>query len=416
MLDKISLKPENIKKINKNMVVGLIAAFLGASILLFNLGGITKKSHEAQAEINTNNPQPVAVTQEKVNIDSFDALPKSYTEQLRGNVTNATSTNHPDVFVEPDAARQDNTGPNAESNGSRYMHGNPYDPYAQRYSGGVQDQKRQAEDDARKSKIFFADATATNKTVQATPLPAVAQSTAMPALPTAMLAPQMPEPYSDQARKRAFLNDSKKTDEAIYLERQINEPASPYQIMAGTVLPAVLVTGINSDLPGQIIAQIRENVYDTVSGKYLLVPQGTKLIGTYDNMVSWGQNRVMQVWTRMIFPNGSSILLNGMQGSDLAGYSGANDRVNYHYARIAGAVLLSTFLGVGARQTTGNVEGYYPSIGQQIAQEAASGINQAGQKIVEKELNVAPTIEIRPGYKFNVMVNRDIILRPYLFP
>jgi len=227
-------------------------------------------------------------------------------------------------------------------------------------------------------------------------------------------APGGQEPYTDQARKRAFLDESKKSDEAIYLEHQIQEPASPYQVMAGTVLPAVLITGINSDLPGQIIAQLRENVYDSVSGRYLLVPQGTKLIGTYDNQISWGQDRVMQVWTRMIFPDGSSILLNGMQGTDLSGYAGAKDQVNYHYGRIAGAVLLSTFLSVGARQAGGNnSEGNYPTTRQQMAGDAASGINQAGQKLLDRELNVAPTIEIRPGYKFNVMVNRDMILRPY---
>jgi type IV secretion system protein VirB10 len=116
----------------------------------------------------------------------------------------------------------------------------------------------------------------------------------------------------------------------------------------------------------------------------------------------------------MIFPDGSSILLNGMQGTDLSGYAGANDKVNYHYGRIGGAVLLSTFLSVGARQAGGNnSEGNYPTTRQQMAGDAASGVNQAGQKLLDRELNVAPTIEIRPGYKFNVMVNRDMILRPY---
>jgi type IV secretion system protein VirB10 len=408
MLDKINLKPEGIKKINKKMVVSLIAAFMLVSVMLFGIGSGGKKSQETQA-MYTTNPQPVIVEREKVNLESFEALPKSYTEQLRGSASNTPNTNQPAVFVDPNAPVPRNT------------QSTPYNPYANEahtagYTGGVQDQRKQIEDDARKSKIFFSDAGASMRTAQGTPVAGAAQSMAMPSLPPGMMPAQMQAPISDQARKRAFLDDSKKADEAIYLERQIQEPASPYQVMAGTILPAVLVTGINSDLPGQIIAQIRENVFDTVTGQYLLVPQGTRLIGTYDNMISWGQNRVMQVWTRMIFPNGSSILLNGMAGTDLAGYSGAKDKVNHHYGRIAGAVLLSTFISVGARQAAGDVEGYYPSIGQQIAQEAANGINQAGQKIVDKELNVAPTIEIRPGYKFNVMVNRDIILRPYNQP
>jgi type IV secretion system protein VirB10 len=183
--------------------------------------------------------------------------------------------------------------------------------------------------------------------------------------------------------------------------------------MAGTVIPAVLISGINSDLPGPILAQVRENVFDNVSGNYLLIPQGTRLFGRYDNMVSWGQERVLLVWSRLIFPDGSSILLENMPGADLSGYAGLKDSVNNHYFKLATAVLLSTFLNVGARVAAGNTDDFQPTVEQQIAAEAGAGVNQAGQQIVGRQLAVPPTIEVRPGWPFNVMVNKDIILKPY---
>ncbi len=219
---------------------------------------------------------------------------------------------------------------------------------------------------------------------------------------------------SGQREKTSFYNEETgKKDLTTYVKHAIQDPISPYQITAGTILPAVLITGINSDLPGQIIAQIRENVYDTATGRYLLVPQGTKVIGTYDNMISWAQERVMQVWSRLVFPNGSSILLEGMPGGDLAGNSGLADSVNYHYAKLASAVLLSAFLSAGAKSYGGNVEGYYPTLRQDISAQAGADLNRTGQKIVDRQLNVAPTIQVRPGFKFVVMVNRDLVLRPY---
>jgi len=422
MLENIRLKPEGIKKINKKMVVSLLCVFMFISVVLFGLGMEPKKGNTTEAVKAAVNQEVVAGTQEKVNLESFESLPKNYTEQMSGKIER----------IQPPAYMDQNTyGPGGRETGMqqqnaygyyaagdpRYNRAAPFDPYNDYQQGGVgpADQKKQVVDEARKSKIFFSETNTPAKTTQTPPAASTYQMPQTPPIPQGMmLAGAQCEPITDQARKRAFLDEAKKSDEAVYLEHQIQEPRSPYQVMAGTVLPAVLVTGINSDLPGQIIAQIRENVYDTVSGRYLLIPQGTKLIGTYDNQVSWGQNRVMQAWTRMIFPNGSSILLGGMQGTDLAGYAGASDKVNNHYGRIAGAVLMSTFLSVGARQAGGNnTDGYYPSVGQQMAGEAASGFNQAGQKLLNRELNVSPTIEIRPGYKFNVMVNRDIILRPY---
>ncbi len=215
---------------------------------------------------------------------------------------------------------------------------------------------------------------------------------------------------TDQQNKKAF--SKQKDDDTVYLQSHIQKPISKYQIMAGAIIPCALITGINSDLPGQIIAQVRENVFDTVSGNYLLVPQGTRVIGNYDNMVSWAQERVLLAWNRLIMPNGNSITLLGMPGTDSEGYSGVKDRVNNHYLRITSAILLSSFLAVGTRRSQGSISGT-PTLGQEIGDSVAGDMNEAGQKIIGRHLNVPPTLTVRPGVKLNIMVNKDMVLVPY---
>jgi len=208
---------------------------------------------------------------------------------------------------------------------------------------------------------------------------------------------------SEKGGKTEFMATLDKGSD-IYLNERISEPRSPYQIMAGSILPAVMISGINSDLPGDLMAQVRENVYDTVTGNYLLVPQGSRLFGTYDSGVVFGQDRVLFGWNRIVFPNGESIVLRGMAGVDSAGYAGLADTVNNHYMRLTGAILMSAFLAAG----TAELEG-----GNIYTEAASKDFNTAGQKIVGRALGVNPTIEVRPGFKFNILVNRDIILKPY---
>jgi type IV secretory pathway VirB10-like protein len=285
----------------------------------------------------------------------------------------------------------------------------------------IEDQEREK---ALRSAIFFTAIAA--KAVDAAPGAVPAPETALPDLAMPRQAfdvlgdvlkttqqGESSETRANQKAKQAFLKAKAGEQAAVYLAHRIQDPLSPYQLMAGTVLPAVLVSGINSDLPGQIIAQIRENVYDTVTGGYLLVPQGAKLIGSYDNMIAWGQDKVMVVWSRLIFPNGSSIVLDNMEGSDLAGYAGFHDRVNNHYLKLGVAILFSSVLSVGATQSHGDIRGYHATWDQQLGANVGEDVNKTGQKIVERQLNVPPTIEIRPGYPFNVMVNKDVILREY---
>lgn len=191
------------------------------------------------------------------------------------------------------------------------------------------------------------------------------------------------------------------------------EPASPYEIKAGSIIPVSLVTGINSDLPGEIIGQVRENVYDTVSGNYLLIPQGSRLIARYDSMVSYGQSRALVCWNRLIRPDGSSIDLGCAPGVGLDGYAGFEDKVDNHFDRLIGGVLLSSVLSVGATTSQGDWSGVDEmNTGQLFAANTGEEINRAGQQITRKNLNIQPTIKVRPGYSVNVLVNRDLTLEP----
>lgn len=185
--------------------------------------------------------------------------------------------------------------------------------------------------------------------------------------------------------------------------------------MAGSVIAAALVTGINSDLPGQVVAQVTEDVYDTITGRTLLIPQGTRLVGKYDSQVAYGQERILLIWTRLIMPDGSSIVLDNLPATDTRGYAGLEDGTDYHTWRLLKDVALSTLLGVGsALATNGSTAG----IGQgniiiALGQSGEQSANQAGQRIVSKDLAIQPTLTVRPGYPVRVLVNRDIVLRPY---
>jgi type IV secretion system protein VirB10 len=223
-------------------------------------------------------------------------------------------------------------------------------------------------------------------------------------------------PHGDQNQqdaKQAFLNSP--VDRAITSPDRLQTPLSPYQLMAGTVIPAALITGLDSDLPGQVIAQVTQDVYDSVTGRYLLVPQGAKLIGKYDSVVAYGQSRVLLIWTRLIMPDGSSVVLDNLPGADTQGYAGLEDGVDYHFWRLLRGVALSSLLGVSSALATNNVVGGTGTGNVIIAlgQSADQAANQAGQSIVSRDLGVQPTLTVRPGFPLDVMVNRDIVLRPY---
>ena len=219
----------------------------------------------------------------------------------------------------------------------------------------------------------------------------------------------MPSAESPQDAKEAFLNRSNDVEQ--YLPSTKVPLRSPYEIKAGTYIPAALVTGIQSDLPGPVVAQVTANVYDTFSGQYLLIPQGAKLIGEYDSHVSFGQNRALVVWTRMIFPDGASLDLGRMQGVDMAGYAGFYDKVDNHYLRIYANAMMLSLVGAGydllnkSPSSQGNA-----SAGDTVAANVGQRLADVSSQTMERNLSIQPTIVIRPGYAFNIMVVKDVIL------
>lgn len=216
-----------------------------------------------------------------------------------------------------------------------------------------------------------------------------------------------------QDRKEAFL--AKAGDTGTRNPGNLQLPASPYQVMAGTIIPAALVTGINSDLPGQVIATVTEAVYDSAAGRHLLIPQGSRLMGRYDSQVAFGQRRVLLVWTRLILPDTSSVALDRLPGIDPAGYAGLEDGVDWHWDRILSGAALSTLLGVGAElaapQSRTDQDGNRLVIA--VREGAQDTVNQVGQEITKRNASIQPTLTIRPGFPVRVMVNKDLVLRPY---
>jgi type IV secretory pathway VirB10-like protein len=227
------------------------------------------------------------------------------------------------------------------------------------------------------------------------------------------LAPNGSEDPNFQDRKNAFLDrvGGAKTQRAV--GAVIEKPISPYEVKAGSIIPAVLLTAINSDLPGPVIGQVRENVYDTVTGNYLLIPQGSRILAAYDSNVSWGQERVLVCWNRLIYPNGDSIRLDCMPAGDLAGAAGLTDEVNEHWGRLIKGAAISTLLAATSQAVAGNTEGFVPTVPQMWARGAATEVNQIGQRLTARNLNIQPTITVRPGYAVNVMVTKDLVVRPY---
>lgn len=272
---------------------------------------------------------------------------------------------------------------------------------------------RQAQE-ALESKVFFAVSLPSSQAVaigaggangtsrQAAP---ASQATATPA----RLDLDPNRDPNNQQRKLDFFN-GKQDDRAIYNPHRLQQPASPYEVMAGTMISASLITGLNSDLPGLVVAQVTENVYDTITGKTLLIPQGARLIGTYDSAVAFGQSRALVVWQRIIMPDGSSIVIDNLPATDTAGYAGLEDEVDHHTWALLKGIAMSTLLGTGGQFTFGSQQS---NLVQAIRESTQESTNEAGQRIVQKDLNIQPTITVRPGWPLRVIVHKDLVLEPY---
>ena len=215
---------------------------------------------------------------------------------------------------------------------------------------------------------------------------------------------------TEPTRKLAFLKSG--PDKETYNPHRLQTPASPYQLMAGTIIAASMVSGLNSDLPGFVIAQVTENVFDSVAGKFLLIPQGSRLIGKYDNVIAFGQERALVVWQRIILPDGSSVVVDNLPATDTGGYAGLADEVDLHTWKLLKGVALATVLGLGSSVAFGSGSGQ-SDIVRALRETTGQTTNRAGQRLVEKNLNVQPTVTVRPGWPLRVIVHKDIILRPY---
>ncbi|KZD07376.1 TrbI/VirB10 family protein [Oceanibaculum pacificum] len=264
---------------------------------------------------------------------------------------------------------------------------------------------------ARESEVFF-QISARQGTTDAAANPGTGQGASDPYVDgsddQSRLALDPARDQNHQGRKLDFLNQ--RVDDAVYNPHPLQDPVSPYVVMAGTAIQASLVTGINSDLPGLVIAQVTGNVYDTPTGRHLLIPQGARLIGEYDSVVAFGQSRALVIWNRIVMPDGSSIVIENLPATDTAGYAGLEDEVDYHTWRLIAGVALSTLLGVGTELTFGEEEG---NLLRAIRESAQRDANRAGQRITERNLNIQPTITVRPGWPLRVIVHKDLVLRPY---
>jgi len=233
----------------------------------------------------------------------------------------------------------------------------------------------------------------------------IAQQSSMP---TAALDNGGTQPMSNQQQKRAFMAEHRQID---YLKHTKESAISPYELKVGTVIPATLISGINSDLAGQVIASVSQNVYDSANGTHLLIPQGSKLYGAYDSQIAYGQSRVLLAWNRINFPDGSTLNLENMGGMDTQGYAGFEDEVDNHYFKIFGnAMLLGMISGATQAGVSNNSDSDTPSA---IADGVTQQFAQTGSSLIQKNLDVQPRIVIRGGYRFNVMVNKDVLLPPY---
>ncbi len=371
--------PPRVTRLSRKVLIGM-----GAVSALAIAGAI---GYALQGQHGGNTGQDLYNVQNRPTADGLAALPKDYT----GILHQAPQLGPP----LPGDLGKPILNAGAASNTVTPAAGP--DPESQRLA--------QETEAARVSKLFVS----TDQQVQRIGLPSTSSTPAgaVPQVP-AQASPDPTSIENMQSGKIAFMNGPVSRN-TISLDR-IVKPASPYVVQAGWVISGALLTGIKSDIPGDVTAQVTENVYDSPTGRFLLIPQGSKLFGKYSSEISFAQTRVQMVWTRIIFPNGSSIVLQNLPGADTQGYSGLEDVVDNHWGALFKAAILSTVLSVGAEAGTSDSEN---NLAQAIRQGASQSINQTGEQIVERNLNIQPTLTDRPGLPLRIIVDRDLMLAPY---
>ena len=390
----LRLRPERppVTRLSRRVLMGLaaVAATSVSSALIWGLYQGHKKSTARTELYNTENkPTPEGLT----------ALPRDYSGLPRTSPT-------------PIAPGVPPLGPPLPGDLGRPIH-NAHIPVPGSAEPAVdaEQQRIGQETEAARTSRLFATTNTRERPTTPTALPATTIADHTAGTLTGRVEPPPFDPDSIlnmQDRKLAFLTAA--VDRKTVSPDRLANPASRYVVQAGAVIPAALITGIRSDLPGQVTAQVTEHVYDSPTGKYLLIPQGSKLIGVYDSQISFGQDRVLLVWTRLIMPNGRSIVLERQPGADTQGFAGLEDEIDHHWRRLFTAAALSTLLGVGAELGAANNDS---AILAALRRGSADSLNQTGQQVVRRNLNIQPTITIRPGFPVRVIVNRDLVLSPY---
>jgi type IV secretory pathway VirB10-like protein len=373
---RLRAEPPRVTRLSRKVLAG------GSAVALLVIGGTVLWSLQSNRP-RSHAPDELYSTDHHNLADGIEALPKDYTGVSRQTVPQLGPP-LPGDLGRPILAAQ---GQSPTTGG---------DPEQQR-----RDQESEA---ARISHLF---ASTNGREVRPPAATAAGGDRVMPPNATSS-----GDEQNGQDRKLAFVNAS--VDRRTISSDRVTRPASPYIVQAGTVIPGALITGIRSDLPGLVTAQVTENVFDTPTGRFLLVPQGARLIGMYDSQVTFGQSRVLLVWTRLIMPNGRSIVLERQPGADTAGYAGLKDQVDNHWGELFKAAALSTFLAVGTELGAGSDANSNDSaIIQALRHGASDSLNQTGQQVVRRSLNIQPTLTVRPGFPVRVLVNRDLVLALY---
>ncbi len=387
---ELHANPRPVVRFKRKLLIGIAGvvcvAIFAATWLALGAGGLKRRQPGDNLFTVDNKHTP----------DQLASMPSSYDKvklgpPLPGDLGYAAAEREKSLGVSPASANSANTAAQAE-----------------------QMQIAQQAHQANESGVFFRVSDQTGTTASAAP-PAGGQSSASSssAAPDAgdegsRLSLDPSRDPNNQGRKLDFVNQ--KTEADIYNPHSLQQPVSPYELLTGTIISASLITGLNSDLPGTVVAQVTEDSYDTATGRYLLLPHGSRIVGVYDSVVAFGQRRALLVWQRIVMPNGTSIQIDNLPATDTQGYAGLEDEVDYHTWTLLKGIALSTLLGVGSQASFGNNQS---NLVEAIRQSTQESTNQAGQRIVEKDLNIQPTITIRPGWPLRIILNKDLVLKRY---
>lgn len=382
-------KPPLISKVKKNAV--LIGIFAVTGLFIY---GFFKGTEEKKLVQKTSSENEVNLNDVQGNISEAVKFPDRYEQKKK--VSNEEIT---EEFTFPE---NNYVNPNMPV---EFISAPAVNPLMEEYYSTIYNEEM----NARKSEISFS--TGNNNTQRRTEdngLNVTSQN-------QQLINPFAEADMNRQAEKKNFLRNEE--HRKIYNSGRELYAVSPYEVKAGTFIPGILISGINSDLPGNMKAQVREDVYDTVTGNTLLIPKGTTLIGTYDSGVTFGQTRALVVWQRLIFPNGKTVLLDNMGGVDLSGYAGFKDKVDNHNLALFKAVVLSSILGAGTAIVSDNDDDDEDNDWQgEAGRGAGEQVITIGNRLADKLLALQPTITIRPGYRFNIMLHSDLVLTPYQLP